>query len=81
MLGEEEMLDLVYSLKFLAEELIKDDQVEEGILRAEQALKLQNIIYEGKLNSDIEETMILLAEAYTLGQNEQKAIDIYEKLV
>jgi hypothetical protein len=25
--------------------------------------------------------MILLAEAYTLGQNEQRAIDIYEKLV
>lgn len=41
-----ERLDQVSTLKLLAEELIKNDQIEEGIEEAKRALDLQKDVYK-----------------------------------
>lgn len=50
----------------MAEEQIKNGQVADGIQTANEALVLQNAFYSNMVNSQVQETMLLLAEAYTV---------------
>ena len=47
------------------------------------ALEIQKDVYDGAINTDVRETMVLLAEALTLTQDDFSigdAIKIYEQL-
>jgi hypothetical protein len=47
------------------------------------ALEIQRDVYSGAINSDVKETMVLLAEALTLTHDEYmigEAVRIYEEL-
>ena len=61
-----EKLESVFTLKVLAEELIKNGQRAEGLSYAELALKIQMDTYMGIVNSEVQETMLLVAEILTL---------------
>lgn len=66
-----------------AEELIKNDQLDEGIDKIKLALEIQTDVYDGVINADVGETMVLLAEALTLTNDDYSigdAIKIYEQL-
>ena len=53
-------------MKMLAEEQIKNGQIDEGIKTAEGALFLQKEFFSNMINYQVQETMLLLAEAYTV---------------
>jgi len=64
----------------LAEELINSDRVEEGILCIKEALEIQSSLVQGNFTSDVQDTMSLLAEAYTVGEDDEmisEALKIY----
>lgn len=50
----------------------------EGIRSAEGALFLQKQFYSNMINFQVQETMLLLAEAYTVDQKATKALQVYQ---
>ena len=61
----------------LAEELIKVGRITDGIDVARKAMDTQLNFFHGMKNSNIQETMLLLAEALTIDKKVDEAIEIY----
>ena len=61
----------------LAEELIKVGRITDGIDVARKAMDTQLNFFHGIKNSNIQETMLLLAEALTIDKKVDEAIEIY----
>ncbi len=78
-----EKIDQVQTLKLLAETLINSDRLQEGIQCIKDALEIQKILVNGNMNSEVQDTLTLLAEAYTVGKDEMvnEALDTYNQLV
>ena len=68
-------------MKILAEEQIKNGQFKDGINTAKGALLLQKQFYSGMINAQVEETMMLLAEAFTVNNEAQEALNVYQELL
>ena len=68
-------------MKILAEEQIKANQVKEGIETAEGALFLQKEFFGKEINFQVQETMLLLAEAYTINNSTNKALQMYQQIL
>eukprot|EP00354_Favella_ehrenbergii_P006113 CAMPEP_0170451276 /NCGR_PEP_ID=MMETSP0123-20130129/578_1 /TAXON_ID=182087 /ORGANISM="Favella ehrenbergii, Strain Fehren 1" /LENGTH=64 /DNA_ID=CAMNT_0010712927 /DNA_START=1404 /DNA_END=1598 /DNA_ORIENTATION=+ len=64
-------------MKILAEEQIKAGEVEEGIATAKAALETQMNFFKGMVNEQVQETMLLLAEAYTVNSDALEALKTY----
>ena len=54
-------------MKMLAEQLVFDGRTEEGIKVAYEALHIQENFFHGMVNTNVQETMLLLAETLTIG--------------
>lgn len=65
-------------MKILAEEQIKDGQITEGIKTAQGALLLQKQFFSNMVNFQVQETMLLLAEAYTVNDQAREAVELYQ---
>ena len=68
-------------MKMLAEEQIKNGQVADGIITARGAVLLQKQFYSNMINAQVEETMLLLAEAYTVNSEAKNALDVYQEIL
>ena len=68
-------------MKTLAEEYIKTGDVRAGVKAVEGALMLQKTFYSGMINSVVQETMLLMAEAYTINQQTDEALAVYSDIL
>jgi len=68
-------------MKILAEEQIKHGLVADGIATAEGALFLQMQFFSNMINYQVQETILLLGEAYTVKGDAEKALGMYEKIL
>jgi len=68
-------------MKILAEEQIKAGRFERGIDTAKEALAIQTSFFKGMINFQVQETMLLLAEAFTVNSNADKALNLYKQLL
>jgi hypothetical protein len=76
--GQDQLaLERTQIMKMLAEELIKNGQVDKGIVVARRALVSQKTFYSNMVNHQVQETMLLLAEAYTVNNSAKEALSIY----
>lgn len=65
-MNDPQVVERTEVMKTLAEEYIKTGQVVKGIKTVEGALMLQMNFYSNMVNYQVQETMLLLAEAYTI---------------
>lgn len=75
------ILERTEIMKTLAEEQIKHGLVQEGVKTAEDALTLQKVFFSNMVNAQVQETMLLLAEAYSVVGNAEKALGMYEEIL
>ena len=68
-------------MKMLAEELIKIGNLKQGIDVAREALNIQQTFFHGMVNSNVQETMLLLAEALTVDKQISEAIKLYTEVL
>ena len=68
-------------MKMLAEELIKAGNIARGIEVARQALEIQSNFFHGMVNANVQETMLLLAEALTIDSQIDEAIKLYTEVL
>ena len=68
-------------MMILAEEQIKGGQIVEGIKTAEGALFLQKSFFSNMVNMQVQETMLLLAEAYTVNNQATEALKLYQDIL
>ncbi len=76
-----DQLEKVGIMKILAEQYIVNNQIDKGIETAENALILQKVFFSNMINDQVQETILLLAEAYTVRQNFDKAIESYTSIL
>lgn len=72
--------ELILNLRTLATYYGMSNKVSKGITIAEKALQQQQDFFTGMFNTEVEETMQLLAELYTVNKQPLKALEIYVKL-
>ena len=68
-------------MKMLAEELIKIGSIAKGIDVARQALEIQSAFFHGMVNTNVQETMLLMAEALTIDSQIDEAIKLYTEVL
>lgn len=80
--GQDQMaLERTGIMKILAEELIKNGQVEKGIVVAQEALVAQKVFFSNMMNHQVQETMLLLAEAHTVNNAASEALKVYQEIL
>ena len=80
-MNDPQVVERTEVMKTLAEEYIKTGQVVKGIKTVEGALMLQMNFYSNMVNYQVQETMLLLAEAYTINSQPTEALDMYKQIV
>ena len=71
-------------MKMLAEQLVFDGRTEDGIKVAYEALEIQENFFHGMVNTNVQETMLLLAETLTIGSQSKQvdeAIELYTRVL
>ena len=68
-------------MKMLAEELIKAQRIQEGIEVARKALQIQQNFFQGMVVNNVQEHMLLLAEALTVDKQVAEALELYEQIL
>ena len=68
-------------MKMLAEELIKASRIKEGIEVARKSLQIQQNFFQGMVVTNVQEHMLLLAEALTVDKQVAEALEFYEQVL
>jgi hypothetical protein len=79
--NRDESYELILNLKTLANYYGLAQMVNKGIEATERALALQRDFFSGMFNNEVQDTLCLLAELYTLAQNGAKALSLYEEIL
>ena len=74
-------LEKVAIMKILAEQYMKNGQFEKGIDIAQAALFVQKSFFHDMINDQVQETILLLAEAFTSTRQNDEALSSYKEVL
>jgi len=74
-------MEKVGIMKILAEQYITDGQIQKGIDTALAAVVMQKAFFHNMINDQVQETILLLAEAYTVNGDTDEALEQYSLIL